>query len=1076
MRIRNFVYSLSLTGILGGMSISLTGCGSGEQKNTLTLREQLEQTVYLHSGYVTEKYQLQNGRTYSLSVIDHDNNEIIIDQEPFSCNVFSAEIGCKLILPATKSKNGSLSFIIYSGNDLMAATSIQKSAIPTGLNNIYFNENTTGEYIFDQVREYNYINTGSNYLVSPILKQDTKYDVNDLELNVKFFLVYKELEKQYHADAIYYMVEAFNPNIPIASTIIHNENNLGSSPMIGCDNILTLADGTKSCNEIKTKEELNTKLGSVLGLGMTKEEYKEANAEIKAAEDKEKSKTKAAENKAKKEEKQKEKAAKSKALISQAVGKAASETGNLTKSITKELKQQLGIKLSKNETQILTYANSAIKILGTFGSVWLPGVAPMVTGVLSGFIDGVIGGTGNENAIKVNPMAKVEVLLGEISIEISKMGGYLKDIENTLVELDTNNNRVKVSDTIIKLNEIPDEYDSIAHNALIAAENQGGVFETPEQNLSVYLNKDPDGVMYVESAFVKSGKDGANYYTGILTQLNLLVDINSSSSQSALDNYLSGREKALKVMLKNVGTDTSMTFTLSNNKIDIVQQYNLGILEQMSDITKTIVKIGEYYKLAAYLKYKAKGNGYNFYNKINLGGKFQKGNNYENAIELINDDVETRIKVLEGKVQKQIKTATTQVSEEYMEKFDAKFPWYKANLSESQNANRCIPEYWDGTTFMGKCGERKFIIPDVHECKNQIAQHGNRVYCDTLNFYNVDKFTDSVAGSKNISSATDNMLQQQSIKLKKSTNYAVRYSSGEWHNNSFDIRNALFKTSMYPNMKDEDNGVISNNECLGLKSILFMTQLYSDTKCKGGTKDAKWWLNGNKVSWAKAEENHSIHRAYVNIEDTSNGRIFMIPSITKYQDYRAMLSPDERRFSTFSTLACTTSDCVVLDAGGIDKNAPDKHRKAVISYIASNKDNNNLTFDEFGKVYFLGIDKTSEPTSFAVKQAGIQYNFFTLYKSSIKDYKKDFNGNMMPSGDWLTKCDNHEFINGMVVRASECNSGSTGAKTTTNQSLNWALECEAGSPVDVENTSYDKNKKKYNESKLVCRYPITKAE
>ncbi|MDD3267506.1 MAG: hypothetical protein PHC75_10060, partial [Burkholderiales bacterium] len=473
-------------------------------------------------------------------------------------------------------------------------------------------------------------------------------------------------------------------------------------------------------------------------------------------------------------------------------------------------------------------------------------------------------------------------------------------------------------------------------------------------------------------------------------------------------------------------------------------------------------------------------------------------------------DMETnKTKYLAEKVRDRIKININTVKNEYtnLHTFSS-LAWYKDESSELENIakDRCKAVYWDGKAFEGKCGHDSFIIPNVNECKSPIEIHGHRIYCPVLNFHNVDKFAPGSAGSDASRSATDGMLETWSDyaygRLYAGPSFiAVEYDNGRYSMGSHAYYN--FEVDRFSNMELEGSQMFfnekTNKKCFdstisgrdkansGMFPGLFSDLDYSRTMlfdpssyhylfmlhaaerpdkkdvCLGGVTKDIWWNNGSKISWNDVEQLKSIQRTYVNIKDTATSKSFMIPTITKYDSHTMANYPS---FTYFTTLGCTTSDCVILDMGGLDKKKDNSQRQSVIAWLEGNLELSNDVYTLYAQHVENNTNKGAWLNNKPVLKDGVFANKSHDDGSNGSGFatfvlnKNGFNVKSYPLGDWIYKCNGISFKKGAVASAIKCNIGGAEGKDVINSSLDWVHDCLPGSPIDVDANS-----------NLVCRYP-----
>ncbi|MDD3267614.1 MAG: hypothetical protein PHC75_10600, partial [Burkholderiales bacterium] len=447
MKVKKIVCTLSLISLFGGVGSLVSGCHNGKTAASTVQQSPTDQVIFLNSNFV-EQGNLKNGVVYDLFVINEDDGDILVKGMPFQCNSLNVEAGCELKIPMSKS-NSRLSFLIYKDNEFIAANSMSQSAISAGLDNIYFNENTTGEYIFASMMNM-YGILGEQKSARSMIRAIFAYDPNNsIDFNVKLFLFYKKLQKKYGADTIYHIMDVLYPvdDINLDSSLLQSEKALKSrsisghltmssrstggvttkdakddiEKILGCSGLVADGDGSYSCLKKKGSEADGTFdqydkyskeyiQNAIVGAKTEDQEYKkilqssmtqdEKNAAIK---------------------KQREENYKQAATMITQLTPVAKQLSNI---IAKELK----VKVSAETQSTIGYLKVAVTIVGVVGNVWLPGVSSALAALTNSMLDGFFGD--NEKSANTNPNARVEAILNIISGKLDTVNGNL----NTLVE------------------------------------------------------------------------------------------------------------------------------------------------------------------------------------------------------------------------------------------------------------------------------------------------------------------------------------------------------------------------------------------------------------------------------------------------------------------------------------------------------------------------------------------------------------------------------------------------------------------------------------------------------------------
>lgn len=1082
MKLKKILTTLSFIAIIGGVSVPMTACNSGTNSSTTSATSQ---GVYLNSSFIDNSI-LKNNKAYNLIVLDSTTGKVLVNDLSFSCDQLTRSQGCSIQLPAYTQDDGELIFLLANSNSLVAATIVSKSFLPLGLNHIYFNEDTTGDYIYDNLSNV-YALLGNDVEVRRSMYgffelDPDNYD-DDISFNVMLYKLYSDYQKIYGENTFYFMVDLFTKNdMDIYGGDLeqsaYDESDLDQMIEKAGTSRITSSSMSVRTAAASSVPPIETFIpGGCISIELSGNSYvcKQAGG-MQSSYDKNVVDNKIVEMKQADEEYQKiwksnltpaEKSAKAKELADKRLKDAAGLVKDLTpsvKQVSSMISDSMQIKVSKDTQATLDAVQTMITVIGAVGNIWLPGVSSAIAGLANGVLQGIFGG--NEGAIKANPNAAMEAILNQISQKMDTVNNSILGISSKLNDMENNKAAVAINKYKSQIRVITDKYTPYAADMLEYADNRGESFSEATGYLANYLNSGDEQVQRALAIFNSNDKK----YDDLTTSLNSIFNP-TGVDKSQFTVYLSSYNTMLTDDLKNA---SGSIFSPSKNKIKIVQEYNVSLFNYMLDIVKVTNEVANFYKIAAYLKYVS---GKPEFKNINLGDF--NTSSYNSSVRLIESGMTKRNDALRNMVERQIKTNIAQVEGEYLYQFNDSLK-YKFQ-TESDPEKSCEAQYWDGKTFVGRCGGTSFVIPNLSSCKDRISESDGKISCPIFSFANSEMFEEGTAG-KNRSVALANMLKMKSDYIDDSGVDAA-YIAAEWSEGKKGIQYNSLNAKLSPFMeageattifmtknsrKDCFNDIWDgyNNHFWGRRNYpvlgaflpntynyLYINQAFhtrGDT-CPGGVEYAKWWVNGKLYNWSASEVNSddAIQRTYVDIDDSVTLKKFVVPMITTYT--KPLNYYIEYTYHT--TLACVTSDCIIINSGAKES---DGQKPAVIGWLG-----NNLDFEP--TIYSLGIQdpgvlsKSTTINPLASISSGYR-GVFAITKSDVDFYTNK--GSLTPSGTWL-KCNGRQFRNGMAVSAASCTgSGASGKFNQKVATLDWANSCVPGSPVDV-NTS----------GNLVCRYP-----
>lgn len=1094
VKIKKIITTLALVTIMGGVTISTTSCHSGS--NNSSTAPVIQSLVYLHSNFVDSQI-LTNNHKYSLLIIDETTGSILINDNTFSCKELTENSGCKINLPKYESNRDDLIFIISDGVGIVAAETVKKSFLPLGLNHIYFNEETTGSYLYDNLFN-TYAVLGNNDEVRRSmynffnLNPDDHND--DINFNIMLYKLYTDYQKTYGENTFFFMVDFFNKNNMDLNPKHMNELNSDNSQTSnisranssitsavpkfeqlvpgGCISPPKNEGGKYTCIQAGGKQVAYDK--NVIDNAIV--EGKKIDKAIQDIYDS---------NLTPEDKKAKEK---------ELIAKRNKEMEGLIKDITPNvqatasmLKSAAGIKVSKDTQDTIKTFQTMITVVGAVGNAWLPGVSSAIAGLANGVLDGLF--IDNVKAVNANPNAAVEAILEQISNKIDTVNNSVLLVGNKLNSMQYVKSAEDINKNKLKIRNVTGQLNTYFSDMLTYADMREESYLAPVEYLPQYLNSNELAIPAALDVFgnKKDNKD-------LLVWLGIIVN-EADAKGSKFTTYMDSYQEKLDEDLKNA---TGELFSPSRNRINIVQEYNSHAFKYGSEIISLIYEVDTFYKTAAYLKYKSNKPEFK---EIDLG--VYNSQFYDKSVASIDKNTKMKVNFVAEAIQTQIDRNVERVQHEYLNKFDDNLKRKFTRVNET-GYSECEARYWDGKTLVGRCGIANFVIPDLFNCKQNVNEVNGRVSCPVLSFANSEMFEEGSAG-KERSKALANMLQTRSNTDRKNE-FDVAYIAAEWSYNREGIRYNNLYASLYPFMKENEGSKVfmnyaSRTECFehtddsygtnpkaeggngwGGKSKYGKTAYYNpdvfnylyinkttDTKgqtCPDGVLYANWWADGKLVDWNSSDvnEGNSLHRTYVDIQDFVTQKKFLIPMITTYSKGGFF---SDRSYRYYSTLGCRTSDCIVFDAGGKDG---DHQNPAVIGWLDDNLEldptiyilglqgNHDMGYGKYAYKYALQVDKivnAKHPIA-ADPFEGI----FTISKSDIGFYTN--NGSLTPHGDWLTKCQGRQFINGMLVSAAKCD-GVDGKENKNVASLDWANNCVPGTAVNVDNNG-----------NLFCRNPRPK--
>ena len=1106
---------------MAGITTSLVGCNSGTPSTASIPIPVTSPKVYLHSAISNEqpvKDTLINGKTYSYIILDNDAQKVLVSNQSFTCTNWLDASGCAIDIPQFESGGGTLSLLIYNGKRLVAASYMGKNAISLGLNHVRLSEYGTGEYLYKSMMQIYQLDDDQDEISDRIY---TAFGINpgesdsELRLFIMLSMIYNEIQDTYPENSFMALTSIFDLDDEEDWGVY--EEGEGDADQVSKS---TITSRSALKGDVKFEDIMpGTYLSHTGDAVLYNIKKPDGTVALQSVPMEEFNRRKASAYKRKDEMDKLLGENKAWYTDSKKWGEAITAVTPLSNVIGGMFK--ISGPVSEQARETINLVKGGITLIATVGNIWLPGASSALGALVNGIIDGISGP--NAAAAAVNPNAGVEAILNEISEKMNTVNVNLLKISTKLSEMSKTDGAVAISGLNNNIENITEPYSVLAGRMRLELKvtNIESIANS-ETYLDKFIKINKNSNLQVAFNVFNSNDSKYMKLTGDLD--NLISD----NGTLAIDKYLQAYKEVFMATLDEVKTSKAEVFTSDRNVITVGQGMTQALVSQQMKILRSLMRARQFYLAAAYLKYQSEYRS--SFASLYLG-KYNSAASYDVAVKMINNDIQKKADMLDQRIGSMLKLTTATIVEMYQKRLDSNLK----KKFESDTLGRihesgvlvtdCKPTYLDVNYIKGLCkykafddviATHQFMVPyqkcdtDTDAIKFEQSLSGTRMYCSTgLNYWRVDNLASAKLGTTASREAVANFIAFHNGEMENGTwiwkyynrvdgvfvsmnaenDRVIKYESFTVTRNKWDgdTNNSGRGTLWYRNRPEGnvDNCLNEANEDWGLRINGYSKEYYylfaenmgltTGSICPGGFWYDRWYENGKTHDWRNLNDptTKGIHQTIVDIvDDKEKDKEFSVPIIVTQN--RAGLGTISSNYYQhyYTTLACKTSDCIVLSAGGNNVNNEPQY-SAKIGFLQSGGESGVI----LGRMYILDLrdlysnGKIEKKPLSSLPKASSEGTFMltktragTAESGGLVSDVYDTPINIAkPAGKWLKECKKSSLTDGVLAVGEECKQQDIGTKQKSRTTLDWYSNCETGSPIDVG-----------MDGSLVCRYPLKK--